>query len=71
MHFIRNLLVDIINNSLSNFEKSSNETKITTCRPDEMSTILQQFTSDDTLIPIPKDTHIHITENHHSSISAF
>ena len=53
-HFIRNLLNDIINNALGNLDKSSDETKITTCHINEMSTIVQQFTSDDTLIPIPK-----------------
>ena len=53
-HFIRNLLNDIINNALGNLDKSSDETKITTCHINEMLTIVQQFTSDDTLIPIPK-----------------
>ena len=35
-----------------------------------MSTIVQQFTSDNTLIPIPNDIHAPITENHHASICA-
>ena len=34
-----------------------------------MSAIVQQFTSDDTLIPIPNDIHTPITENHHNSTS--
>ena len=34
-----------------------------------MSAIVQQFTSVDTLIPIPHDIHSPITENHHTSIS--
>ena len=34
-----------------------------------MPKIVQQFTSDDTLIPIPNDIHTPITENHRSSIS--
>ena len=53
-----------------NLEKSSDETKITTRHTKEMSTIVQQFTSDNTLIPIPNDIHAPITENHHASISA-
>ena len=32
--------------------------------------IVQQLTLDDTLIPIPNDTHTPITENHRTSISA-
>ena len=56
-NFIRNLLDDIINNALSKIDKSSDETKITTCHTNEMPTIVQQFTSDDTLIPIPNDIH--------------
>ena len=32
-----------------------------------MSAIVQQFTSDDTLIPIPNDIHTPITENHRTS----
>ena len=35
-----------------------------------MSTIFQQFTSDDTLIPIPNDMHTPITEIHRASIFA-
>ena len=69
-HFIRNLLNDIINNALGNLDKSSDETKITTCHINEMSTIVQQFTSDDTLIPIPNDIHAPITKNHRASIFA-
>ena len=34
-----------------------------------MSTIVQQITPDDTLIPIPNDIHTPITENHRTSIS--
>ena len=68
-HFIRNLLDDIINNALDNLEKSSDATKITTCHTNEMSAIVQQFISDDTLIPIPNDIRIPITENHRTSIS--
>ena len=71
-HFIRNLLDDIIiiNNALGNSDKSSDKTKITTCHTNEMSTIVQQFTSDDTLIPIPNDIHAPITKNHRASIFA-
>ena len=68
-HFIRNLLDDIINNALGNLEKSSDATKITTCDANKMSAIVQQFTSDDTLIPIPNDIYTPITENHRTSIS--
>ena len=68
-HFIRNLLDEIINNSLGNLEKSSDETKITTYHTNEMSTIVQQFTSDDTLIPIPNVIYTPITENYRTSIS--
>ena len=68
-HFIRHLLDDIINNALDNLEKSSDATKITTCHANEMSAIVQQFISDDTLIPIPNDIHTPITENHRTSIS--
>ena len=35
-----------------------------------MSTIVQQFTSDDTLIPNPNDIHTLITKNHRASIYA-
>ena len=63
-HFIRNLLDDIINNALVDLEKSLDATKITSC-----DTIVQQFTSGDTLIPIPNDIHTPITENHCTSIS--
>ena len=65
-HFIRNLLDDIINNTLGNLQKSSDATKITTCYTNEMSTIVQQFTSDDALIPIANDIHTPITENQRS-----
>ena len=68
-HFIRNLLDDIINNALGNLEKSSDATKITTCHTNEMSAIVQQFTSDDTLIQISNNIHTPITENHCTSIS--
>ena len=68
-HFIRSLLDDIINNAPGNLEKPSAGTKITTCHTNEMSTIVQQFTTDDTLIPIPNDIHTTITENHRTSIS--
>ena len=34
-----------------------------------MSTIVQQFTSDDTLIPIPNVIYTPITENYRTSIS--
>ena len=60
---------DIINNALGNLEKSSDATKITTCHRNEVSAIVQQFTSDDTLIPIPNDIHTPITENHRTSLS--
>ena len=53
--FIRILLDDVINNALGNLDKSSDETKITARHTNEMSTIVQQLTSDDTLIPIPND----------------
>ena len=69
IHVIRNLLDDIINNALDNLEKSSDATKITTSHTNEMSAIVQQFTSDDTLIPIPNDIHTPIKENHRTSIS--
>ena len=66
-HFIRNLVDDIINNTRSNLEKSSDESKITTCRINEMSAIVHQFTSNDTLIPVPNDIHTAIMENHRAS----
>ena len=68
-HFIRKLLDDIINNALDNLKKSSDATKIRTCHTNEISAILQQFISDDTLIPIPNDIHIPITENHRTDES--
>ena len=34
-----------------------------------MSAIVQQFTSVDTVIPIPHDIYSPITENYHTSIS--
>ena len=33
-----------------------------------MPKIVQQFTSDDILIPIPNDIHTPITENHRNSV---
>ena len=54
-HLIRNLLDEIINNALDNLDQSSDETKITTCHTNEMSTIFQQFISDNTMIPFPID----------------
>ena len=62
-------LDDIINNVLGNLEKSSDATKIKTSRTNEISAIVQQFTSDDTLIPIPNDLYTPITESHCTSIS--
>ena len=35
-----------------------------------MSTIVQQLTSDDTMIPIPNDIHTPITKSHRASLSA-
>ena len=52
---IKDLLDDIMNNILGNFE---------------LSKIVQQFISDDTLIPITNDIHTPITENRRTSISA-
>ena len=63
-HFIWNLLDNIINNALGKLEKFPDKTKIRTCHTNEMSTIIQQFTSDETLIPIPNDIYTSITENH-------
>ena len=57
-----------MNNALGNSEKPSDETKIT-CHTNEMSTTVQQFTLDGTVITIPNDIHTPITENHHTSIS--
>ena len=68
-YFIRNVLAGIINNSLSNLEKSKDTTNIIMCHTNEMSTVVQQFTLDDTLIPIPNDTHTPITEHHCISMS--
>ena len=67
-HFITNLLDGIINNALGNLEKSIYKTKITTCHANEMSTVVEQFISDDILIPIPNDIHTLITENHRTSL---
>ena len=39
------------------------------CHANEMSTVVQQFTLDDTLIPIPNYTHTPITEHHCISMS--
>ena len=50
-----------MNNALGNSEKPSDETKIT-CHTNEMSTTVQQFTLDDTVITIPNDIHTPITE---------
>ena len=61
-HFIRILLDDSINNALGNLDKLSDETKRRTRHTNEMSTIVQQFTSDDTLIPVPNDIHTPITK---------
>ena len=69
-HFIRNLLDDIINNTLGNLEKSSDESKIITCHRNEMPAIVQQFTWDDLMIPILNDIQTSITENHRASLSA-
>ena len=55
-HFIKSLLDDMI-------------TKITICHTNEMPTIVQEFTSDDTLIRIPNDIHTPIRESHCASIS--
>ena len=63
------MLAGIINNTLSNLEKSTDTTNITMCHTNEMSTVVQQFTLDDTLIPIPNDTHTPITEHHCISMS--
>ena len=68
-YFIRNVLAGIINNALSNLEKSTDTTNIIMCHANEMSTVVQQFTLDDTLIPIPNDTHTPITEHHCISMS--
>ena len=69
-HFIRILLDDIINNALCNLGKSSDETKITTRHTNEMSTFVQQSTSDDSLTPTTNDIHAPITKNYYASISA-
>ena len=66
-HFIRNLLDDIINNALSKIDKSSDETKITTCHTNEMPTTVKQFTSDDTLVSITNDIHTLVTKNYRAS----
>ena len=50
-----------MNNALGNSEKPSDETKIT-CHTNEMSTTVQQFALDDTVITIPNDIHTPITE---------
>ena len=63
------MLAGIINNALSNLEKSTDTTNIIMCHANEMSTVVQQFTLDDTLIPIPNDTHTPITEHHCVSMS--
>ena len=63
------MLAGIINNALSNLEKSTDTTNIIMCHANEMSTVVQQFTLDDTLIPIPNYTHTPITEHHCISMS--
>ena len=60
-HFIRNLLDDSITNALGNLGKSSDATKI--------PTIVQQFTPDDTLIPIPNDIYTPLTEDQRTALS--
>ena len=69
-HFIRILLDDIINNALGNLDKSSDENKKTARHTNEMSTIVQQLTSDDTLIPIPNDIRTPTTKYYRAFISA-
>ena len=68
--FIKILLDDIISNALCSLGKSSDETKITTRHTNEMSTFVQQSTSDDTLTPTTNDIHAPITKNYYASISA-
>ena len=63
------MLDDIKNNDLRNLDKLSDDTKITTRHTNEMSTFVQQSTSDDTLIPTP-NIYTPITKNYHVSISA-
>ena len=63
------MLDEIINNALGNLEKSSDGTKITAFHTNEMPAIVQQFTLNDTLIPILNDIHTPITENHRTSRS--
>ena len=58
-YFITNLLDDITKKLP--LATSDDATNITTCHTNKMSTIAQQFTSDDTLIPIP-NIHTPITE---------
>ena len=52
-----------------NLEKSSDATKTTTCLTNETPTIVQRFTSSDTLILIHNDNHIPIMEISNTSIS--
>ena len=61
------MLDDIINNVLGKLEKSSDVTKTKTCHANEMSTVVQLFTSDDTLISIANDIYALITENYRSA----
>ena len=68
--FISILLDDIINNALRNLDKSSDEAKITTRHTNEISKFVQQYTSDDTLIPIPNEIHTPTTKYYRVSISA-
>ena len=42
---------------------------MTTCHTNEVSATVQQFISDDTLIPIPNNIHTLITENYRTSMS--
>ena len=60
-HFKRNLLDYIISNALGNLEKWSNANKITMSHTNEIPTIVQQFTSDNTLIlHHRKSTYFHV-----------
>ena len=61
------MLDDIINSVLGKLEKSSDVTKTKTCHANEMSTVVQLFTSDDTLISIANDIYALITENYRSA----
>ena len=52
-----------------NLEKSSDATKTTTCLTNEMPTIVQRFTSSNTLILIHNDNQIPIMKISNTSIS--